>query len=267
MGNKGAKIDKQLIVKHNQTTALSKIKILLFGGNMGKSHWFNGTFDHKSIHDITFKIDSFSIGDKLPDIDTIIYDTPSNIKCFDKTIQYMAFIDGLILTYNIHEKQSLNHIKKCIYRIKESLQKRTPCLLLGIQESYDNKTNNCVDAAQEFASTFKFFHTQIDIQQDIKATEPFNYLLRSILNQKQTAGSPLDLHEDNDDNDSELKIDFLNINSLKTRERCAHSMNIIGNKKGLNSDDKYQLLYEKYTLKFGKPQQPKYLMSFAKQNG
>eukprot|EP01083_Nonionella_stella_P235496 828037_1 len=83
MGNSTNKLNKEVIENHNNTTAKYKKKLLLIGINKGKSHWFNHSEKDKPLSDITYKTAAFNIGDKLPDIECIIYDTPEDEHFFD----------------------------------------------------------------------------------------------------------------------------------------------------------------------------------------
>eukprot|EP01084_Bolivina_argentea_P081646 147826_1 len=193
MGNNLNKIDSEMIKTHNASTAKS-LKIFLFGINAGKSNWFNETFDHDKLQGITFKTESYSIGDKLPDIETIIYDTSENIGFIDEHLHYISNADGIILTYNVHDINSLNHLTKYIDKIIQNTffsNKNTRCLLLGVKEVKESNNplhfefDNCTQTGQIFAAKWNLFHKQIDITKNIKTKEPYIYLLRRILKQKK----------------------------------------------------------------------------------
>eukprot|EP01084_Bolivina_argentea_P081645 147825_1 len=215
MGNKTSTIDQKSIDVHNETTAKSRMKILLFGSNIGKSHWFNGGTDHKTIFNVTFKIESFNIGPKLPEIKTVIYDTPRNIIFFNDTLKHMSYAnipraDGMIFTYNIHCMDSLYHLEECIDKIKETITKRTPCLLLGIQETNDTNIigKNYVDDAQTFCIKHNLYHLEIDITQNINTKEPYIYLLTKILKQKQTILSRFNNDKYVENNNKQKHIEY-----------------------------------------------------------
>ena len=190
MGNKSLRrIDTQYTgAKFNKSkrTDKSHVQLLLFGCNVGKSHWFHGSFSHESVDGVTFKKESFKLGDfKLPVIETIIYDTSENIRYLNDTLKYLPSINGLILTYNIHDIESLNHLNHCIDKIKETIHKYSPILLLGMKEDDEIILDDCIDNAQQFASKQNLFHLQLDIKYDINNKQPYIYLLKQILHHRQ----------------------------------------------------------------------------------
>ena len=194
--NKDAKITKELIDTHNETTAKSRMKLLVFGCNAGKSMWFHRTRSNSNslnVIGITFRMQSFTLSPKLPEVSVIIYDTAESMSFFETTLSCISDVHGLILTYNTDGRDSLNHLKECIDPILEKKSKRTPILLLGIQESIGFTKHNIVNEAHQFAMKYNLFHLEIDIncKQDLCSDEPYIYLLRTILNQKQTVSSPL----------------------------------------------------------------------------
>ena len=193
--NKNAKITKDLISTHNETTAKSRIKLLVFGSNAGKSMWFHHTraANSEAVIGITYRIQSFNIGSKLPEVNAILYDTAESLSFFSTTLTYIPDANGLILTYNTDGRDTLEHLKECMDPILKCKSKKTPILLLGIQESIGLTKGNCVNEAHQFAIDYNLFHLEIDIncQQDLCSDEPYIYLLRTILKQKQTVSSPL----------------------------------------------------------------------------
>ena len=215
MGNNNSRLDSHSIDLHNKNHA-NKIKIFLFGTNAGKSDWFHGTKDHQPLIGITFKTESYSIGDKLPDIETIVYDTAENMNFVDEHLQYITSADGIILTYNIFNIDSLQHLKKSIDKIIQNTffsNKHTRVLLLGMKEIKEEKNplhqehRSCMDAASLFAKKWNLFHKQIDITKNIKTIEPYTYLLRLILKQKKSKNANNEdekqYYFDSDDDDEE----------------------------------------------------------------
>ena len=194
------RLTSKVIEEHKNNTSQSDfntLKILLFGTNAGKSYWFNHSFDVKPLAGITYKTESINIGDKLPEIKTIIYDTAENTptdKLDDNLISHIQTnVDGIIFTYNIYDLVSLRNIQKAIPSIiSNSLfsSKNVRFLLLGIQEKIienaKEEENLCIDEAQQFAAYCNLFHLQLNITtfDSLNSMEPYIFILRRILKQK-----------------------------------------------------------------------------------
>lgn len=227
MGNNNSRgvsvrrINTKMVKEHQESMAESAIKILLFGTNPGKSFWFNNSFNlPQPLIGITFKSESINIGDKLPDIQTIIYDTSEDTpidKTDDNLIDLIQTnIDGIIFTYNLYDIKSLRAIQKAIPSIVSNSLfsiKNVRFLLLGIQEqpsSIIKQNNICRDEAQQFASYCNLFHLQLDItsNNNISSNEPYIFILRRILKQKDVEEGDGQQNE-HDDNQTDIDASYM----------------------------------------------------------
>eukprot|EP01084_Bolivina_argentea_P316844 549303_1 len=214
MGNSIKKIE---MIDRNADTP--RLKIFLFGANPGKSIWFNERRDAPAINGMTFKMESFKFGDKLPDIETVIYDTAENIGLVDEHLHHVTNADGIILTYDTQDIETLNHLQYSIDQIMQNIffsTKHTRCLLLGIktrsiQNPLHHQAADCTEAANQFATRWNLFHKQIDVTQDIHDKEPYLYLLRRILKQKGTNDSDDEDRDPEDSKDDTKTSDNLNL--------------------------------------------------------
>ena len=161
----------------------SGIKLLLFGCNRGKSSWFNESIQSEPLTGITFKVQSFTIDSDISKIKAIIYDTAEEPKYLNDTLKYIPSIspNGIILTYNPHNIETLNHLQKSIQAIHQIIDPNVLFLLLGIEE-HNSSNADYRDVAHKFATKHNLFHLQIDIScNNFLKTEPYIYFLRKIV--------------------------------------------------------------------------------------
>ena len=111
-----------------------------------------------------------------------IWDTTGSIKYVTET--NLKSTDGVLLIYNITDRESFENLNSWLTEVKKNAEKGTCILLVGVNSDLEDERKVSYQEGKDFATSngIKFF--EVSTKNNINVKEAFEILSEDILNTK-----------------------------------------------------------------------------------
>ena len=122
-----------------------------------------------------------------------IWDTTGSIKYVTETNLKSA--DGVLLIYNITDRESFENLNSWLTEVKKNAEKGTCILLVGVNSDLEDERKVTYQEGKDFATSngIKFF--EVSAKNNINVKEAFEILSEDILNTKVNLKKYDDMHK------------------------------------------------------------------------
>ena len=166
-------------------------KLIIIGDtNTGKSSLLSRFADNRFSNDfistigVDFKVKTIEMDKKIIKIQS--WDTAGQCRFRTITNSYYRGAHGIIIVYDISNKQSFNNIKNWIIDINNYGSKNVIKLLIGNKSDLINKREVSKEEAQLLADSLDMFYIESSAKDNININDAFINIIKKILENNKT---------------------------------------------------------------------------------